>query len=61
DIDDMKLTVKENKTKHAMSIITKAALDSSIASLDKLEKQLFSIIIKLNKQYISLVQCSIEE
>jgi len=61
DIDDMRLTVKENKTKHAMGIITKAALDSSIASLDKLERHLVSTIIKLNKQYMSLVQYCVEE
>ncbi|HQL35088.1 MAG TPA: TolC family protein [Bacillota bacterium] len=61
DLDDMKLTVKENKTKHAMGIITKAALDSSIASLDKLEKQLVSTIIKLNKQYMNMIQYSIDE
>ncbi len=61
DLDDMKLTVKENKTKHAMGIITKAALDSSIASLDKLEKQLVSTIIKLNKQYMNIHQYSIDE
>lgn len=61
DIDDMRLTVKENKIKHSMGIITKAALDKSIANLDKLEKQLVSTIIKLNKQYMNFVQYSVEE
>jgi hypothetical protein len=54
----MKLTVKENKIKYTMGIITKAALDSSIANLEKLERQMVSTIIKLNKQYMSLVQYS---
>ena len=58
DINDMKLTVKENKIKYTMGIITKAALDSSIANLEKLERQMVSTIIKLNKQYMSLVQYS---
>lgn len=58
DINDMKLTVKENKIKYTMGIITKAALDNSIANLEKLERQMVSTIIKLNKQYMSLVQYS---
>lgn len=61
EIEDEKHTTEGNKIKYQMGIISKSALDNSIANLSKLENQLNSTIINLNLQYLNMTQYSVEE
>lgn len=60
EIEDTKLTIEQNRIKYQMRLITNTALESSIASLNKLVNQLNTTIISLNTQYMNMTQYSLD-
>lgn len=56
EIKDAKQKVEQERIKLELGVITKSTLESSEASIKKLENQLNTTIIDLNTQYVNMTQ-----
>ena len=61
EFEDAKVTNEESRIKYQMGVLSKSALDNSLASLKKLENQLNTTIMNLNTQYLNMTQYSLNQ
>lgn len=60
ELEDEKLKVENNRIKLQLGLITSSELESSLSSICKLENQLYSTKVSIEKQYMDFTQYSVE-